>query len=92
MLVLYQHPQNERAAPSVIRASMAKHPTGVDLFTDWTLDFPKIGKLGARASLSVSINVNSPKECATRIQGNKGWVFSLSFSHYVGETLIDSSL
>ena len=73
MLVLYQHPQNELADPSSIRASMAKHPkTGVDLFTDWTLDFPKIGKMGARASLSVSIALNSPKECVTRIQGNKG--------------------
>jgi hypothetical protein len=75
MLVLFHHPQNQTSAPAAIRASMAKHPdTGVDLFTDWTLDFPKIGKMGARASLSVSIGLNSPQECVTRIQGNKGWV------------------
>ena len=53
---------------------MIKHKTGVDLHTNWTLDFPRIGKLGARAALSTSIGVNSCKDAVTRIQGTEGFV------------------
>ncbi|KAI5120726.1 hypothetical protein M0805_006432 [Coniferiporia weirii] len=72
LLLLYRHPKNGRAAPEHIRASMLKYPqTGVDLYTDWTLDFPRIGT-GARACLSTSMCVNSPMEVVTRVQGTKG--------------------
>ena len=70
MLILYHHPKNEQTPPSQITASMARHPeSGIDLFTDFTLDFPKIG---ARASLTTSIVLNSPKDVVTRIQGTEG--------------------
>ncbi|KAI5118028.1 hypothetical protein M0805_004893 [Coniferiporia weirii] len=72
LLLLYRHPQNQRTAPEQIRASMTKYTkTNVDLYTDWTLDFPRIGS-GARASLSTSICVNGPKDVVTRVQGTKG--------------------
>lgn len=70
MLVLFLHPKNELTPPSNIAATMLKDPkTGIDVFTDFNLDFPK---LGARASLSTSISMNSAKDCVTRIQGTKG--------------------
>ncbi|EJD01504.1 NAD-binding protein [Fomitiporia mediterranea MF3/22] len=72
LLLLYNHPQNGRTPPTNIKASMEKYKTGVDLHTNWTLDFPRIGKTGARAVLSTSINVNSPLDVVTRIQGTKG--------------------
>ncbi|TDL29856.1 NAD(P)-binding protein [Rickenella mellea] len=71
MLTLFQNPKNERSPPTNITASMIKDESGIDLFTNWTLDFPK---LGARAALSVTVTVNSPKDCVTRIQGTKGEV------------------
>ncbi|PAV20366.1 dimeric dihydrodiol dehydrogenase [Pyrrhoderma noxium] len=75
LLILYNHPQNNRTAPSAIKASMQKYEkTGVDLHTNWTLDFPFVGSVGARASLSTSIGVNSPRDVVVRIQGTKGEV------------------
>lgn len=80
MLILYRHPENGLTPPTNITASMAKYAkTGVDLHTNWTLDFPNIGS-GARASLSTSIGLNSPKDVVTRIQGTKGYVHILSMS------------
>jgi len=69
-MILYHHPDNKLAPPSKITASMIKHPeSGIDLFTDFTLDFEHIG---ARANLSTSIVLNSPKDVVTRIQGTEG--------------------
>lgn len=46
-MALYENPANERQVPILSGASMLKTPrTGVDIFTTWSLDFPK---LGARA-------------------------------------------
>lgn len=80
MLVLFHHPKNELSEPVNLVAAMSKYAkTDVDLHTQWAMDFPKVGP-GARASLSVSIAVNSPKDVTTRIQGDKGCVRRLSLS------------
>ncbi|OCB85415.1 NAD-binding protein [Sanghuangporus baumii] len=73
LLLLYNHPENKQTPPEKIQASMRKYErTGVDLHTSWTLDFPRIGKVGARAILSTSIGVNGCRDAVTRIQGTKG--------------------
>lgn len=67
---LYHHPMNELTPPSKITASMTlDEKSGIDLFTDFTLDFPKVG---AKASLHTSIVVNGAAESVTRIQGSMG--------------------
>ena len=69
-MCLYHHPKNDQTPPSNLKASMVlDEKSGIDLFTDFTLDFPKIG---AKASLHTSIVVNSAPESVTRIQGSKG--------------------
>ncbi|KAL5487672.1 hypothetical protein ACEPAI_5780 [Sanghuangporus weigelae] len=73
LLLLYKHPENKHTPPEKIQASMRKYEkTGVDLHTSWTLDFPRIGKVGAQAILSTSISVNGCRDAVTRIQGTKG--------------------
>ncbi|KIJ56295.1 hypothetical protein M422DRAFT_23584 [Sphaerobolus stellatus SS14] len=69
LMALYENPSNDRSAPILSSASMLKTPrTGVDAFTSWTLDFPK---LGARADLSCNlVTLNAPE--SVRIQGTKG--------------------
>ncbi|KAF8581454.1 NAD-binding protein [Ramaria rubella] len=69
LLALYQNPDNAHTPPAVINGSMLKTPrTGVDVFTSWTLDFPK---LGARANLTCNLSVlNAPEP--VRIQGTNG--------------------
>lgn len=78
LLLLYNHPDNGKAMPENIQGSMIKYKTGVDLHTNWTLDFPRIGKAGARACLSTSIGVNSPKEVVTRITGTAGYAIFIA--------------
>ncbi|GJJ13046.1 hypothetical protein Clacol_007295 [Clathrus columnatus] len=67
-LALYENPTNEKTEPVLVSASMLKTKTGVDDFTSWTLDFPK---LGARADLMCNLSVINPNE-PTKIQGTKG--------------------
>jgi len=72
MLLLYRHPKNNFSPPTNLVAAMTKYgETGIDLHTSWSMDFPKLAP-GARAILSVSIGVNSPKDVVTRIQGTHG--------------------
>jgi len=43
LLALHEHPENGRAPPSKIACSMLPHPkTGVDLFSNMTLDFDQL--------------------------------------------------
>lgn len=75
MLLLYRHPKNALRPPTNLTAAMTKHPSGIDLHTGWSMDFPKLNDtdVPVRADMSVSIAVNSPKDVVTRIQGTEGY-------------------
>lgn len=64
VLALYEHPENKKALPTSISASMVKTPlTGVDRSTSWTLNFTKT--LQAQAILTCNITLPNTDPSAT---------------------------
>jgi hypothetical protein len=69
-LALHEHPDNALEPPSRITATSLPDPrTGVDLFTNITLDFKKIT---ARASCMCNNIVSGSGEGAVRVLGTEG--------------------
>lgn len=43
LMTLFHHPDNKLSPPTAVSSSMQLHPeTGVDIFTSFVLDFPKM--------------------------------------------------
>lgn len=70
ILALHEHPENALEPPSKINATSLPDPrTGVDLFTNITLDFKKIT---ARASCMCNNIVSGSGDGAVRVLGTEG--------------------
>ncbi|WWC99990.1 hypothetical protein V866_006899 [Kwoniella sp. B9012] len=69
LLALFHNPKNGKSKPENVVGHMIKAPTGVDISTTISMDFPK---LEATALLTASFAYNSPKDERCVIIGTKG--------------------
>ncbi|KAK9334729.1 hypothetical protein LIPSTDRAFT_48111 [Lipomyces starkeyi NRRL Y-11557] len=71
-MICYHHPENKKSPPSMIKSSMVKSRlTGVDESTVITMVWDELHIISVS---TCSIVVDSPKDCAIRVQGDRGEV------------------